>query len=119
LEIELDTVYAGHAALKVKIDAGTATTNEKATWKRLQIYVQYQAAVFLLPGLQNLTAQKVTDGDAEMQRFQRDSLQETIDRILGQRDKYLGLVNPALVPDGAAFAVLSLVTPARDPVVDA
>lgn len=118
LEVELDTVYADHVALKAKIDALTATTEEQAIWKRLKLYVLYEAAVIMLSNIQLWSAQKITDSDVEMQRFMKDNLQDTIDRITALRDKYAALVNPTLFPDGALYSHLTTVVPDYDPVTD-
>lgn len=117
LELETDIVYPAHVALKTAIDNLTATAEEIKVWKTLQLFCQYQAAVFMLPGIQNLIPQKLTDGDFEMQRFIKDSLKDTENKIIELRDKYRGLLN------STSFSVTALIhnplmlsTPTYDPV---
>ncbi len=117
LELETDVVYSDHATVKAAVDANTATTDQQRVWKILQLFCQYQAAVFMLPGIQLLVAQKITDGDFEMQRFMKDSLQETEAKITELRDKYRGLLNPTAYGSGAlVHNPMMLATPTYNPV---
>ena len=118
LELEADVVYPTHAALKAAIEALTATSDQIKTWKYLKLFCQYQATVFLLPGLQNLLAQKLTDGDVEMQRFMKDSLIETEDKLTALRDKYRSLLNPTDYPTTGFVNPLIAATPDYDPVTN-
>lgn len=119
VEIELKTVYPNHAALKQKIDDITATPEEKFTWSILLQYVKYEAAAFMLPQFQTLIVQKISDGDAEMSRFQATNLQDTINRILTMRDKYRGMLQ---IEGGEfpreALSLFSVVSPTYDPVTN-
>lgn len=119
VEIELREVYPDHAALKQKIDNSTATPEEVVIWSVLLQYVKYEAASFMLPQFQMLVAQKISDGDAEMSRFQATNLQDTINRILTMRDKYRGmlLAEGGAVPQGT-LSMFSVVTPTYDPVTN-
>lgn len=118
LELKLLTVYPTHAALKAIIDADTATVDEKKKWLQLSLYVRYEAACCLLPQAAMLFAQKISDGDAEMQRFNKDKLQEFIDNIRGERDSYMGQVNEDLAFKPLLGGLFSVVPPAYDPVTD-
>lgn len=119
LELDLVNTYPTHETLKAAIDGNTATDAEKLVWKRLKLYLQYLAAYIVAVALQNLVAQKVTDGDAEMQRFMKDNLSGTIERIEGMKDKYLAELNPDAVVTGADFPMLAIAIPDRDPVTEA
>ncbi len=118
LELEADLVYPTHVTLKTAIDGLAATSEQIKTWKYLKLFCQYQGAVFMLPGLQLYLAQKITDGDVEMQRFMKDSLAETEDKILGLRDKYRSLLNPTDFPATGFIAPLIIATPDYDPVTN-
>ena len=119
VNIELKEVYPAHAALKQKIDDDTATPEEEFTWSILLQYVKYEAAAFMLPQFQTLIVQKISDGDAEMSRFQATNLQDTLNRILTMRDKYRGMLQ---IEGGAlpqeTLSMFSVVTPTYDPVTN-
>ena len=80
----------------------------------------YEAAVIMTPQYQNLFAQKITDGDAEMQRFQKDNLDETIQRMISMRDRYAGILKAAVPGAQPASSVVHFgtVQPAYDPVTN-
>src|SRR5690606_3702207 len=117
LLIDLTTDYPDHLALAAAIKNGTATDEEIATWTILCQYTKYQAATYLLPQLQMLVTQRISDGDVEVTRFGPD-LQATIDRILGMRDKFLALLNPDLAGTYWPLLPVAVVTPDYDPVVN-
>lgn len=118
LEIELSTVYPDHAGLAQKIQDSTATPEEAFVWKVLLQYEKYQCAVFLLPQIQMLVVQRISDGDAEMARFQTDNLQDTIDRITGMRDRYLNALDELMNRLQEFFNPFSTVAPDYDPVTN-
>lgn len=119
VNVSLLDVYPDHVALNAKIVDLSATAEEIAIWNVLKLYIMYESAVTMLPGLQNLIAQKISDGDTEMQRFLKDDLNATIGRITAQRDRYRGLVNADFAFDVSSSSyVLAIVVPTRDPVVD-
>lgn len=117
LLIDLATVYPDHLALAAAIKNGSPTDEEIATWTILCQYTKYQAATYLLPQLQMLVTQRISDGDVEVTRFGPD-LQATIDRILGMRDKFLALLNPDLAGTYWPLIPVAMVTPDYDPVVN-
>jgi hypothetical protein len=117
LIFSLKTVYPDHASLWAN---NNPSADEKLIKSALILYCQYEAAVIMTPQLQFLTAQKITDGDAEMQRFQKDNLDETIARIKEMRDRYakaLGVAVPGYQPP-AAVVHFGTVQPAYDPVTN-
>ena len=75
--------------------------------------------MFLLPGLQNLIVQKVTDGDAEMQRFMKDDLDKTKEQITGMRDYLRATLNPTEYGTSASIIVpIVAALPDYDPVTN-
>lgn len=120
IEIEADRVYADHAAAVTAGEAGGATDAEKKLCKTIKLFCAYQGAVFLLPGLQNLIVQKITDGDAEMQRFAKDDLAKTKDEITGMRDYLRATLNPAdFGTTASVIAPVVAALPTYDPVTNA
>lgn len=120
LLFSLESVYADHVALKAVIDNNTATDAQKRLWMALTLFCQYEAAYIMCAQLQMLTAQKITDGDAEMQRFQKDNLEETISRILQHRNRYMTVLigGGAVPPAPVVLSHFSTVQPAYDPVTN-
>lgn len=119
IEIEVDRVYPTHAAAVAAGDAGGATDAEKKLSKTVKLFCAYQGAVFLLPGLQNLIVQKVTDGDAEMQRFMKDDLDKTKEQITGMRDYLRATLNPTEYGTSASIIVpIVAALPDYDPVTN-
>ena len=115
--IELRSVYPDHAALFDRVTQGTATPQDLEVWAVLRQYVQYEAAAFLLPQFQMLVVQKISDGDAEMARFQNNNLQDTITRILAMRDRYRTLLlGPDPIPPHNRYGIFTAVQPSYDPV---
>lgn len=119
LELKLNKLYPDHVALKAVIDATTATDEQKLIWKNILLWCQFAGAVCMLPSVQFWIAQKITDGDVEMQRFQKDNLQDTIDRITGMQDQYANEINPDVGGAGASTTLFSIVEPDYDPVTNA
>lgn len=117
LTLDLVEVYENHATI-MAIPEVDRTPEQKLIALRIELYCQYQIAVYLLAAIQVWLPQKLSDGDAEQSRFMPTNLQDTIDRITGQRDKFAGQLNPELVVVGGALTVLSLVVPDYDPVTD-
>ena len=120
LDFSLEGVYPDHVNLKAKIDGNTATDAEKRLWKALVLFCQYEAAYIMCAQLQMLTAQKITDGDAEMQRFQKDNLDETISRILQYRNRYAGILTEGQTNSSTLLTLNHFGTaqPAYDPVTN-
>lgn len=117
--IEMDKVYSDHAAAVAAGAAPSATDAEKKLAKTIKLFCAYQGAVFLLPGLQHLVAQKVSDGDAEMQRFMKDDLEKTKDQITGMRDYLRAQLNPTTYGTaGALVSPLVSAVPDYDPVTN-
>lgn len=117
LSLDLYTVYPDHAALKQRIDDGTATSEDQHTWLVLRMYCRYQGACHLLPQFQMIVAKKVSDGDAEMIRFGPDNLQQFKDEIRGKRDEYLQELDPTFY-DETYEMYFGAVAPAYDPVTN-
>lgn len=121
IEISLEGVYPDHVALKAAIDGGTPTAEQTRLYKLLKLYCQYEGAVICLMAGQHLLAQKITDGDAEMQRFNKDNMQDTLNQIMSMRDRYRGLLSVGVVTPTVTMAtlpILTAVTPAYDPVTN-
>lgn len=120
LLFSLETVYPDYATLKTAIDGGSATDAEKRLWKALQLFCMYESAYIMTPELQTLLAQKITDGDAEMQRFQKDNLEDTISRIIQARNKYVSILTAANTGIIAPKTLVHFGTaqPAYDPVTN-
>jgi hypothetical protein len=117
LVFSLKNVYPDHSVLWNKANP---TDDEKLLKTALILFCQYEAAVIMAAQLQMLTAQKISDGDAEMQRFQKDNLDETIQRISNLRDRYAGELK-ASVPGfqaTAAIAHFGTTQPTYDPVTN-
>ena len=120
IEFALSAAYPAHEALKDKISNDSASPTEKTLWKAILLFCQYSGAVSMTPQLQMLTAQKITDGDAEMQRFMKDNLEDTIARITVERNKWLSIVTAAVPGAVAAGAIVHFgtVQPGYDPVTN-
>lgn len=121
IEISLEGVYPAHVALKAAIDGGTPTPEQVRLYKLLKLYCQYEGAVICLMAGQHLLAQKITDGDAEMQRFNKDNMQDTLNQIMSMRDRYRGLLSVGVVTPTVTMAtlpILTAVTPGYDPVTN-
>lgn len=120
LELELEEVYPDHVAAKAAAEDVGATATQIRVFKLVKLFCQYQAAVFALPGFQNLIAQKISDGGFEMQRFMKDDIGKTVSEIQGMRDKYKALLQTVVdstnVP--APFTVMVVAVPSYDPVTD-
>lgn len=120
LSVELDSVYPDHEDAKTDGEDPGATALELRTWKVIKLFVQYQGACFVLPGLQNFAAQKFTDGGFEMQRFSKDNISDTKREIEGLRDKYKGILLELIDPTNTVtpLSPIALVTPNFDPVTN-
>lgn len=120
LSVELDIVYPAHATAKTAAEAGGATAAQVRTWKVIKLFVQYQGACFVLPGLQNFSAQKFTDGGFEMQRFGKDDIDKTKAEVMGMRDKYKAILAEILDPTNTVTPLTPImtVTPTFDPVTN-
>lgn len=119
VEMALDFIYPDHIALHAAIqDPSTATPEQKAAYRALKFFCQFEAATHFIPQLQLLVAQRVSDGDAEMHRFNASSLEETIGRLLSRRDEFLILLNPTYLDSASVFSPLVRSTPDYDPVTD-
>lgn len=120
LEISLETVYPDHVALAAA-QSGSPTSEQVRLFKILKLFCMYEAAVICFTAAQQLLAQKITDGDAEMQRFDKDDLEKTKANIMGMRDKYRAMLAGDTTPvvTMASLAVVTAVTPTYDPVTNA
>jgi hypothetical protein len=116
LLFSLEDVYPEHATLAA-VQSGTPTADQVRLYTALTLFCQFEAAALMTAQLQMLTAQKITDGDAEMQRFQKDNLQDTINRIYSLRNRY-GRVLKAQPSGTVSVAIFSTTQPAYDPVTD-
>jgi len=113
-EMELDPVYPGHAAVVSAVENNTATSEERRIFNLLRLFCAYQTAVFLLPQLQMLTAQMLSDGDAQMRRFTPDDIEETKRQIRGTLASIKEKLNPELysiTPFNPVFAVTPIYNP--------
>lgn len=120
IEFSLETVYPDHAALAVA-QGGSPTPEQIRLFKLLKLYCQYEGAVICLMAGQHLLAQKITDGDAEMQRFNKDNMQDTLNQIKSLRDRYRGMLSVGVVTPTVTMATLPLLTavsPGYDPVTN-
>jgi hypothetical protein len=117
LIFSLKPVYPDHATLWAK---SNPTDDEKLIKSALILFCQYESAVIMAAQLQMITAQKITDGDAEMQRFQKDNLDETIQRIISMRDRYANALKSSVpgFQTPAAIVHFGTVQPAYDPVTN-
>lgn len=116
IEIELDLVYSAHA-VAIAAAESTPTTAELKLGNRIRLFCAYQGAVFTLPGLQMIAAQKMTDGDAEYQLFEKDNLERTEAKLIAMRDYLAGVLNPTDYGDTAGlYNQISSAVPAYDPV---
>lgn len=119
VELELDVVYPSHAALSVAVEAGTADSQQQKIFNLLKLFCAYQGAVFLLPQLQMLVVQQVSDGDAENRRFSPDDLEVTKDQIRGRLTDIKQKLNPELFTASAFFVNPVIgVQPTFDPVTN-
>lgn len=122
LKIDLPDVYPDYEALKTAVDGPSPTPEQVRLYAVLKLWMTYQGAVYLLPELQTLAAQKITDSSTEMQRFIPNNLQETRDQITGQRDKYQAILQTAAgitTVAETAFAIMGVSNPTYDPVAGA
>lgn len=120
LTIDLEGVYPDHAALAAA-QAGSPSSEEKRLFIILQLYCQFAGACCLLPQLQLLVAQKITDSDVEMQRFMKDDLQKLKDEIIAKRDQYAALLQAAAdisTAAGTPFIPIGTASPNFDPVTN-
>lgn len=121
LTVDLQDVYPDHAALHAAATGGSPTPSDTYLDSVLILYCQYQSCIYLLAAVQMLTAQKITDGDFEMDRFQKDNLQQTIDRITALRDRYRKILTDASGTGGTTgttFSQLAVSSPSYDPVLN-
>jgi len=114
----LEDVLSTHVAAAAAGEAVGATDAEVTVLRRLRLYCQYEAAVLLLPQLQTLLVQKISDGDAEMQRFSKDDLERTKDQITAMRNHYRGKLNADFVSEAFVLPTILAVSPTYDPVTD-
>lgn len=117
VELELDTVYPLHVPIAVAVENATATSAERRIFNLLKLFCAYQAAVFLLPQFQMLTAQMLSDGDAQMRRFTPDDIEETKSQIRGM----LATIKEKLNPEQYAISPLIpfiAVSPTYNPVTN-
>lgn len=122
LTVDLSDVYPDHVALKAAIDGGSPTPDETRLFTVLKLWMTYQGAVYLLPELQLIAAQKITDSSTEMQRFVPNNIQDTKDQIIGQRDKYQAILQTAAGIETAAntaYPLMGVSSPTYDPVAGA
>lgn len=119
VDVALDSVYPDHVQAMLDATAPGASPAQLRLARLLQLFAAYEASVQLAPTFQFLLAQKITDGDAEVQRFNKDNLEETVQAIAGQRDKVAAILNPTLYSLDS-FPVLGLTkgTPVYDPVTN-
>lgn len=117
LIFSLAGVYPDHVALFLIV---SPTDPQKLLKSAIGLYCMYESAVIMTPQLQMITAQKITDGDAEMQRFQKDNLDETISRIKEMRDRYASIVKASVpgVIAASPIAHFGTVQPDYDPVTN-
>lgn len=119
LKIELRSVYPAHVVLFNLITVGSPTSSDLDTWEVLRQYAKYEAACYLLPQFQMLVTQKISDGDAEVTRFQSNNLNETIERLKAMRDLYRNmLVNPDSLTLDNFLSHVAMVQPNYDPVTN-
>ena len=87
--------------------------------RTLKLLTMYQGAVFMLPQLQMIAAQKITDSDTEMQRFNKDDLELTSAKVMEMRDLYWGRLSPeSTTPTDTNGFLFAFVSPSYDPVTD-
>ncbi len=118
LEASLDILVPTHAAIQTAGAAAAVGTPEKKLWNQLQLLAQYEGALILLDSLQLWAAQKISDGDAEMQRFAKDDLETLRINITDRRNFYAGLVNAELLLVTAPMQHLTRAAPSYDPVIN-
>lgn len=117
LEVELDVIVPTHDAIKTAGTAGGASAAQIKAWKQLQVLTQYVGALILDDNRQMWSAQKVSDGDFDMQRFSSDDLTTLRNNLIERRNFFLAPLNPELVTT-ASLLHLTRVTPSYDPVID-
>lgn len=80
---ELETIYDS-LKLKQETDPTTLTRTERKIVNLTEVYATYRMAKLLLVGMRAGTMKRITDGKAEVERFQVDieSLLEEIDAML-------------------------------------
>lgn len=116
--LELASVYPDHQALHTAVIANTATPEQQETYLILKQYCKYEGACFMLPQMQMLFPQKVSDGDITNTRFQANNLEEISSKIMAMRDKYKHMLNPSLIPDGPGVPIIGLIIPSYNPVTN-
>lgn len=117
LETALDIFVPTHAAIALAGAGAAEGSPEKKLWNQLQLLAQYEGAVILLDNLQLWSAQKISDGDAEMQRFSKDDLETLRINITERRNFYAGRVNAELLVT-APMQHLTRAAPGYDPVTN-
>lgn len=118
LKVDLQDVYPDHAAVNSAAAGVGATENDKFLNSVLILYCQYQVCIYVIAAFQMLTVQKLSDGDFEMSRFQRDNLQQTVDRITALRDKYRKMLRDSVTGITTNLSHISVASPSYDPVLD-
>lgn len=118
LQEDLDGWLPTHATVQTEGRATAATAAQKRAWLQLQLYCQFRAALFFTPILSTLVAQKIADGQMEMQRFSNAKLSEIEEGMRTQADHYQELLSPSLDADGVPFTAFGVSTPGSDPVTN-
>lgn len=116
--IELDQVYADHAVAKTTAESNYATDAEVKLWQKIKLFCQYQGAVFLLPALQTLVAQRVSDSQVTMERFMPEELEKTENKIIGMRDWLRAQLNTDYATSALAVSPVISAVPDYDPVTN-
>lgn len=120
LLFSLEKVYPAHVALS-QAQGSSPTDAQVRLYKALVLFCQYEGAYIMTDQLQTLIAQKITDGDAEMQRFMKDNLKDTIARILAARNRWANILNAGSdipVDTSIVPVMFSTVQPSYDPVAN-
>lgn len=119
VEIELDAVYPDHAVIFTAVDGGTATADQTKIWRLLINFCAYQTAVFMLPQLQNISFQMISDGDAESRRFMSNDLKQLKTEVLGMLNYVKTLLKgTSFTVESVSLNVLAVAAPTYDPVTN-
>lgn len=118
VELELDIVYPSHVSVKLAVEDASATVEQQKIYKLLRLFCSYQGAVFLLPQLQMLVAQAISDGDAEVRRFSVNDLEVTKAQIRGRLQDVKEKLNPEISGNSGLVSPLLAVQPDYDPVTN-
>jgi hypothetical protein len=118
VELELDLIYPQHLIVHAAVEGGLASPEQARIFKVLKLFCGYQAAVFLLPQLQMLVVQSISDGDAENSRFSPNDLETMKYQIRGRLQHVKEILNPSIAIASGLVSVLIGVQPNFDPVTN-